>query len=264
MKKILFGLVAMSMMTYAAAPTLTNPATENTNVFQTGQSGQIAVKGNLSSNVPQIKYVVYASLDGTYDATSGEVWELPTWTTEAFEGYIAPSYSTELGFGGQPVPKLYVKRVNGADNGTIELTSETVSYKLLLDPAFGFTNTDVIKDFSSTFSKTQFSIWSFMSYAQLEDIFAKAGLSSVLNIYTDSSSISAIAYPQKNGTDAWYYGGTLINFERESLGVLKIYDDQNYLGIDSNFDSANGQAIDKVLATEHTGNPNLAILVKVQ
>lgn len=38
MKKLLFGIISLSMLTFAAQPTLTNNPAENTNIFQTGQS----------------------------------------------------------------------------------------------------------------------------------------------------------------------------------------------------------------------------------
>ena len=60
MKKILLGLSALLSVSLTAAIDITGDAKDGTNVFQTGQSGKIAVKGTLTSDdTPVVKYVIF-------------------------------------------------------------------------------------------------------------------------------------------------------------------------------------------------------------
>lgn len=158
MKKLLFGIISISTLAFAAQPTLTDDPTENTNVFQTGQFGQIAVKGNLSSDVPKLKYVVYSSVDGTYDGTTGEIWQLPEFTT--FATTSSPG-DNAIGFCGQVAPKLYVKKVNSANDNVIDLTTEKVAFKLQLDPSWSSMITGSSASLTQDFQENVSGYWNF-------------------------------------------------------------------------------------------------------
>lgn len=68
MKKILLGLLALSTISLAANINLGNDPAENSNIFQTGQTGKIQVQATVKSDVPVVKYIIFAntteSLDG--------------------------------------------------------------------------------------------------------------------------------------------------------------------------------------------------------
>ncbi len=129
MKKVLLGLLALSAVSMAAAPNYGSAATPNTNVFQTGQNGEISLAGKLTSEVPVVKYVVFGSVDGT---TAED--------TLMLKDFILTQDSNSGGFQATN-PKVYVKRVNGANDGFIDLESgDEVAFNVLVDSAYTSAN----------------------------------------------------------------------------------------------------------------------------
>ena len=119
MKKILFGLAAMSTLAFSAIDL--GSAANETNVWETGTNGKILVNGRVTSKVPIVKYVAYASADGQYTPDGNEL-TLPD--------FIISTKSNEGGFDGA-VQKIYVKRVATGDTGVEELASgDDVSFKI--------------------------------------------------------------------------------------------------------------------------------------
>lgn len=130
MKKVLLGLLALSAAAMAAAPNLGATPTAETNVFKTGQTGAISISGTLTSEIPVIKYVVYAATDGGLTTAKEDILTLSS--------YVLSSVPAENKFSGTN-PKVYVKRVagTGAASTYADLsTSETASFKLQGDPAY--------------------------------------------------------------------------------------------------------------------------------
>ncbi len=105
MKKILFGLAAMSTLAFSAGPVLTDSPVTGTNVFQPGinQTGKITVNGSFTTTVPVVKYVVYASTSDTYDGTSES-------TTLELPAFILSDNALSNEFESGDIPKIYVKK----------------------------------------------------------------------------------------------------------------------------------------------------------
>ena len=128
MKKILLGLSALLSVSLTAAIDITGDAKDGTNVFQTGQSGKIAVKGTLTSDdTPVVKYVIFPSKDGTLNNAQNTLI-LPTlilsWEGSKMEFQSSQDY-------------IYIKKVIG---NTLEDLTENDSYTVyaseLIDPAY--------------------------------------------------------------------------------------------------------------------------------
>ena len=103
MKKVLLGLLALSAVSMAAAPNLGADATAETNIFQSGQEGGISVTGTvITSDIPVVKYVVYASDD---EGTTKE-------DTLMLSDFLLSQNADVVGYTTLN-PKVYVKRVTG-------------------------------------------------------------------------------------------------------------------------------------------------------
>ena len=128
MKKILLGLSALLSVSLTAAIDITGDAKDGTNVFQTGQSGKIAVKGTLTtSDAPVVKYVIFPSKDGTLNSAH-DTLTLPTLVLSWEKSKMAFQSSPE---------NIYIKKVIG--NTLEDLTandSYTVHISELVDPAY--------------------------------------------------------------------------------------------------------------------------------
>lgn len=119
MKKVLLGLLAVSAVSMAAAPDLNGPATEGGNVFQSNQQGAISVTGTVTSQVPVVKYVVFASENGVDMKDTLNLKEfIFTQTKEA----------TGTGFQGNN-DKIYVKRVENGQLSSLT-TADNIEFKL--------------------------------------------------------------------------------------------------------------------------------------
>lgn len=130
MKKVLLGLLALSAAAMAAAPNLGATPTAETNVFKTGQTGAISINGTITSEIPVIKYVVYAAADGGLTTAKEDILTL--------SNYVLSSVPAENKFSGTN-PKVYVKRVTGTGAASTYAdlsTSETAFFKIQGDPAY--------------------------------------------------------------------------------------------------------------------------------
>lgn len=197
MKKVLLGLLALSAVSMAAAPDLGATPTADTNVFQTGQEGKIAVTGTITTSIPLIKYVIYASPDGTSDISD----------TLALTDFVMAQDTTSAGFAGTN-PNVYVKRVNGAVGAETIVNlhpSETVQFKLNVDPFY----TDATAVVSSWIGTTQ------STYINPTALITKSSLES---IYSGLPVTNTGTYGNAN---VRYQSRKSVSMTVESQGVLK-------------------------------------------
>ncbi len=188
MKKILFGLAAMSTLAFSAIDL--NTAADSTNVWETGNQGKIVVRGTLTSQIPVVRYVVYASEDGTY-ADTGDILTLPEFvlTTAASQGGF-----TDV------VKKIYVKRVNDTKDGVKDLINEdVVSFKIdFAGRGYSKLTSDWIKKGENILSEAipDFPASVLISKTELENIVESEGFS--VNAYGDIQVSSTSYRPTKN------------------------------------------------------------------
>ncbi len=102
MKKVLLGLLATSVVTIAKPSDLAQIPAAGGTVFEATQEGAIGISGSLTSTLPPVKYVVYASGDNR--TTKEDVLALPD--------FILSQDENKAGFVGV-VPKVYVERIAG-------------------------------------------------------------------------------------------------------------------------------------------------------
>ncbi len=146
MKKILFGLAAMSAISFAEAPDLSAPAADGTNLFLESQTGAIPVKGKIMTDVPEVKYVIFAS---TGDGSSIAEAE----TTLQLSDFVLSQESTKGGFAATN-PTVYVKQV-GAGN-TLEAPAAEVGFRVKIDSAWVAVTSETI--FGEFLSSGNFTI----------------------------------------------------------------------------------------------------------
>ncbi|MGL5723491.1 hypothetical protein [Cetobacterium sp.] len=131
MKKVLLGLLALSAVSMAAAPNLGDDPTAGTNVFQNLQEGAISITGTLTSKVPVVKYVVFASEDNGVTKEDTLMLKDFILATDSTSGFISAN------------PKVYVKRVVGAagaeDYAELEI-GDDVSFKYEADSFYSDVN----------------------------------------------------------------------------------------------------------------------------
>ena len=252
MKKILIGLAAVSIMSFAAAPTLTSDPTENTTVFQTEQLGEIAVKGNLSSQVPEVKYVVYASTTGQYDP-DGDTIKLPPFI-------ISNSVvdASKVGFAGETTPTVYVKKVNSSNDGVIDLDStEKVYVKLVLDQSWGTFTSSLVTTWTNSITY-DFTPFLFFTKAEFESLVATAG---------ENISVRVVNTTNLNRIGIDFSGNVYLSVARVQL---RINNNKVAFGTVANIlsengaSSANAKVIETLFATERPYAGALALAVKVQ
>ena len=247
MKKILLGLAAMSAVSFAAVPNYGATATAGTNVFQTGQNGKIAVTGALTSTIPVVKYVVFASTDGT---TADDTLALTTFTlsTDSVKNVFEDVN-----------PKVYVKRVNGDGNGfTNLLLSDVVEFSLERDGYMGeaavFQNNWV-----QAGGKLQILPLMMLSDARIQEIVNEAvkSVSGILNA-------NGLLYLETTNRWRAYLQPNTIHFKHTTNGVLEIVADTR--GLRLNYDPLNemeNKAVDAVLAASEPSS-GFSILVRLQ
>ena len=160
MKKILMGLIGISTISLAALDLGAEP-TEATNIFQTGQTGRMLVKGTVSSEIPIIKYAVFASANGTIDDTE-DVLTLPD--------MVLSFNSSKNILEGTP-KKIYVKRVVGGALGNLIETDNVSFLATGWDESYVVHTGDVIELGRTDFS---YPMTSFISKAKLTEIAGKA------------------------------------------------------------------------------------------
>lgn len=118
MKKVLLGLLAMSAVSMAAATDLTKPAQAGTDVFQGVQEGSISVTGKLTSDVPLVKYVIFASSDNGTTMNS---------TLDLQDFVVTSNGSAKGGFVGTN-PDVFVKRLNGTTVKDLDQAVDKVKF----------------------------------------------------------------------------------------------------------------------------------------
>lgn len=133
MKKVLLGLLATSAVTMSAPTDLTQVPGAGKTVFEGTQEGAITITGKVTSTVPPVKYVVYASENN--GATKEDVL--------ALKDFIISTKNTTAGFIA-PNPKVYVKKVvsNGVAMDVANLDStDKVLFKVKFPDFPVFDNT---------------------------------------------------------------------------------------------------------------------------
>ena len=212
MKKVLLGLLALSAVSMAVAPNLGDAATAGTNVFQTGQEGAISITGKITSEVPVVKYVVYASTDGTANKED----------TLALKDFVLSQDASKAGFQGTN-PKVYVKRVGG--------TAGAETYEDLIagdDVKFKVTNPDLP-------NHPGFNVWAAaggtLSFGATQ-MLAKTTLQSIVDTIP-GTTIDAHGNIQKD--TKIYLAPKLISFVMNTNGIIETVDpaDSNFGGPES-------------------------------
>lgn len=266
MKKILFGLIATSMVSFATSPTLSNDPTENTNIFQIGQQGKITVNENLSSDVAPVKYVVYASTDGNYDGTTGETWEIPTWIISASltpPTGIGPNGSMDT----SSLPKIYVKRINNDNNGVMDLgASEIAKFKLQLPADYNqdseLADENGIGYYITSGHTNNISPFSFFSKATLRKILTEIGTTSTVVQGGKFGGTKAITCLFSDMGSGGYIGGAYFCFEVKDSVLSLVNFSWHTLNNDTYL--ADAEKVDSYFATERSISPEVAILVQIE
>ncbi len=247
MKKILLGLAAMSAVSFAAVPNYGATATAGTNVFQTGQNGKIAVTGALTSTIPVVKYVVFASTDGT---TADDTLALTTFTlsTDSVKNVFEDVN-----------PKVYVKRVNGDGNGfTNLLLSDVVEFSLERDGYMGeaavFQNNWV-----QAGGKLQILPLMMLSDARIQEI-ANEAAKSASGILNDNGFL----YVKTNNTWRAYLQPNAIFFKHTTNGILEVVADTRTTRTEYDpFNEAENKAVDTILAASEPSS-GFSVLVRLR
>lgn len=248
MKKVLLGLLALSAVSMAAAPNLGAAATAGTNVFETGQQGAITVTGRISSDIPVIKYVVYASTDGT--ASPEENLVLPEFTLTKdvnTAGFAAASQN------------IYVKRVNGTNYANLE-PGDDVEFKLQVDPSYSAVNNG---NWITLNNRVEIQPTALLSRATLGDALnaikdlAAAGQSPIV------TNEGLIAY-NTTGKFPAYLIPKSIEFSQKNRGVLEVKSvDRTILTNFDQFGDAQYNALNTFFASGKDIS-NAKVLVRVQ
>ena len=166
MKKVLLGLLALSAVTMAKPSDLTQAPAAGGTVFEATQEGAIGMTGSLTSTIPTVKYVIYASKDN--GTTKEDVLQLTD--------FILTQDVKKVGFVGIN-PKVYVKRVVSTGGGETygELDpSERLELKVISNDFPGLATLNWREEISM-------GITSFMNKVEVEKIIAG---NSILNGFT--------------------------------------------------------------------------------
>ena len=191
MKNFLFGLALSSIPLMAAKVDSTQLPKDETSVFLT--KGKVNVKITLSTDVPTVRYVVFASSDGTL-TNATDTLELPTFYIE-FDKNSVPFYSDPN--------KIYVKKV---EKGSLTVlkdldTQEQVRLKVTLagmDPSYSYySNLKIGHGLNYPLPVT-----AFFTKAQLTGFATNAynGMSQVTNIDVD---YRGVIHARFNGTQRY-------------------------------------------------------------
>ncbi len=211
MKKILLGLLAMSAVSFAAQVNLGATATDGTNVFQTLQQGAISLSGKVTSDVPVIKYVVYASSDN--GATKEDVVQLTDFVI---------NHDTSLAGFKDVNPKVYVKRVTGTTGAEVaeDLNpTDVINFKISLDPS---QPTRLSSGWLATSASYSISPLLLLAKADVEAVRdgANAKLGGTDIRIEDKENVKQGLFTV---SDVGYYGGgKLVKFTVTESGILEI------------------------------------------
>lgn len=252
MKKSLIGLFALSLVAYAL-PAYNNPQ-NGTTVWETGDTGLIPVTATITSQLPIVRYVVFASNDEAGSDIQDSLTLKPyTITYEA-----ATNIFTEAN------PKIFVKRVNDGANGFVELQpSDKVSFKIKKE---GLTTADTAISSVNWFTagkKVQMMATAFLTKSELEEKIKDVPLPSggkALAIYNEG----AIVVQMRDSAFPVYTGPNTVTFYHSSNGVLEVISESRTLA--TNYPimpkGATRSALDAKFAGDNVGNA-ISIEVKV-
>ena len=196
MKKVLLGLLALSAVTMAKPSDLTQSPAVGGTVFEATQEGAIGMSGALTSTIPKVKYVVYASKDN--GATKEDVLQLADW--------VISQDITKAGFVGAN-PKVYVKRVVGGTYGELD-PAEIVEFKI--------NHKDYTTFLDNWGDQAAFHTYTGISKVEMEKIIASNPILTGATI-TDMGHFIAL----KN---KYYYEHKLIVFNLGTKGIITIED----------------------------------------
>ena len=160
MKRILLGLVAMSAISFAAAPDVSVDPADGTNVFSQIQTGHIPVKGKVTSNVPIVKYVVFAST-GDGSTLTGAESELQ------LSDFVISSNLSLAGFV-DTNPTVYVRKVIASN--TLEVPTAEIGFRIKMDPAWTAPLTQTKYSDFTTNGTVDFNFGMLMTRQKLEDM----------------------------------------------------------------------------------------------
>ena len=233
MKKILFGLAAMSTLAFSAI-NLGSPA-DKTNTWMTGDTGAIAVTGTITSAIPQVQYVIYASTDGNYNA-DGDTLKL--------SDFVVSSNALENKFI-EENPKVYVKKVNGDKNGAEDLSdSDVVKFKVELEP----TRTSYNSSYFGLNGGVTYEATALLTDVVLQDIVNKC-------VEMDASSGATYGFEAgrgvltNSGKTYFYSIKNGIRFESKEQGVLQVIASQAPCANESSKLEAQIKTIETVLSS---------------
>ena len=248
MKKILLGLLAVSAISFAAAPNYGAAVAEGTTIFQTGQSGKIAVTGAVTSTIPVVKYVIFASKDGV---TADDTLALSTFTLSndvnrnVFE-------DTNL--------KVYVKRVNGSNDGFVELSgTDIVEFSLERD-GYNMNDQNIFQNgWIQAGGKLEMLPLALLSDAKVNEIVQQAKASAP-ELKVDGPFV----YKELNATWQAYLQPNTIHFKHTTNGVLEIVADTRTIRQDYNpFEETENKAMETALAGS-VASSGFSVLVRLR
>ena len=200
MKKVLLGLLALSAVTMAKPSDLTQSPAVGGTVFEATQEGAIGMSGALTSTIPKVKYVVYASKDN--GATKEDVLQLTD--------FILSQDAAKGGFIGAN-PKVYVKRVVGGTYGELD-TAENVEFKINHKdhPHYSTWRNQMAGFYPSTLSNK----------IEIEKILAANPVLAGFNVNSNDGHI-------RDKNNQLYLASNIIVIDFESKGVMTVTDINN-------------------------------------
>lgn len=250
MKKVLLGLLALSAVSMAAATDLTKPATGGADVFQTGQEGAISITGTVTSDIPTVKYVVFASANGT---DMEDTLTLPQFTMSENEA--------TAGFkGGFPLQKVFVKRVSNANKAIDLADTDRVSMKVSGDPFFtNISGGYAMKYIEIDTPGEKFSMLptAGLSKTKMEEIIENNPILKG-NFAPDTRGV----FYKKSTASGYYAGSKSLLFSAESKGVVKVGEVSSTL--DERVTLEERQAINNGFAGGVSYSPDFKLNIKVQ
>lgn len=232
-KSLVLGALALSTASMAAAPNLSAPAVEGTVIFNQNVPGSIQIKGTLTSEVPEVKYVIYASTDKDgIGNNKSDVLELPK--------FILSTKESSAGFGGATIPKVYVKRINGDATDVTDLSEQDKpAFQVVYNSEF-----DRSSDFVEKGEVAVASAMSLGSRAAIDKLLVNAG-DFKLNQY---GNIRKQVYGS-----VFYQQAKDIAYTAIEKGVLEVKDKvSNIKEITTPLTSEENAAVERALAQEIT------------
>lgn len=246
MKKVLLGLLAVSAVSMAAAPNLGATPTNGTNVFQIGQGGAIKVTGRMSSTVPAVRYVIFATSDGG--------------TTKESELALTEFVMTKPGQSGGGFkgtnPEVRVQRIEGGKYAPLG-ASDRISFKIETE------HTGVnAQPWVATGGKTwALPATAFLSKGTMNTIMTDLGSMGYLKVNNFGNFIWT-----EEGRECYYATDRAIIATSTTNGIIKVLDEKSTLDAKTAPMSTTYPAIQNKLDTIFAGGKsgiNAKIMVKI-